>query len=59
MQKTAIMTTQSFYEDMVVDTLEAAANLNDLVENGVAWERGDSMLEYVSTDNEVIRRLFE
>ena len=59
MQKTAIMTTQSFYEDMAVDTLEAAANLNDLVENGVAWERGDSMLEYVSTDNEVIRRLFE
>lgn len=59
MQKTAIMTTQSFYEDMVVDTLEAAANLNDLVENGVAWERGDSMLEYVSTDNEVVRRLFE
>lgn len=59
MQKTAIMTTQTFYEDMVVDTLEAAANLNDLVENGVAWERGDSMLEYVSTDNEVIRRLFE
>lgn len=59
MQKTAIMTTQSFYEDMVVDTLEATANLNDLVENGVAWERGDSMLEYVSTDNEVIRRLFE
>ncbi len=44
---------------MAVDTLEAAANLNDLVENGVAWERGDSMLEYVSTDNEVIRRLFE
>ncbi len=59
MQKTAIMTTQTFYEDIVVDTLEAAANLNDLVENGVAWERGDSMLEYVSTDNEVIRRLFE
>ena len=29
------MATESFYEDMVIDTPEAAANLNELVESGV------------------------
>ena len=38
------MATESFYEDMVIDTPEAAANLNELVESGVVWERGDSVI---------------
>ena len=54
-----IMATESFYEDMVIDTPEAAANLNELVESGVVWERGDSVIKYVSADGEVVRRLFE
>ena len=44
---------------MVIDTPEAAANLNELVESGVVWERGDSVIKYVSADSEVVRRLFE
>ena len=44
---------------MVIDTPEAAANLNELVESGVVWERGDSVIEYASADSEIVRRLFE
>ena len=29
------MATESFFEDMVIDTKEAADNLNELVESGV------------------------
>lgn len=53
------MATESFYEDMVIDTPEAAANLNELVESGVVWERGDSVIKYVSADSDVVRRLVE
>ena len=59
LQEGGIMATESFYEDMVIDTPEAAANLNELVESGVVWERGDSVIEYASADSEVVRRLFE
>lgn len=38
------MATESFYEDMVIDTPEAAANLNELIESGVVWECGDSVI---------------
>lgn len=44
---------------MVIDTPEAAANLNELIESGVVWERGDSVIKFVSADSEVVRRLFE
>lgn len=53
------MATESFYEDMVIDTPEAAANLNELIESGVVWERGDSVIKYISADSEVVRRLVE
>lgn len=53
------MATESFYEDMVIDTPEAAANLNELVESGVVWERGDSVIKNVSADSDVVRRLVE
>lgn len=53
------MATESFYEDMVIDTPEAAANLNELVESGICWKRGDSKIEYVGADSEVVRRLVE
>lgn len=59
LQEGGNMATESFYEDMVIDTPEAAANLNELVESGVVWERGDSVIKYVSADSEVVRRLFE
>lgn len=53
------MTTKSFYEDMVIDTPEAAANLNELVESGVVWKRGDSVIKYIDADSDVVRRLIE
>ena len=31
--------TESFYEDMVIDTPEAAANLEALIASGVKWKR--------------------
>ena len=59
LQEGGNMATESFYEDMVIDTPEAAANLNELVESGVVWERGDSVIKYVSADSDVVRRLVE
>ena len=53
------MATESFYEDMVIDTKEAADNLNELVESGVTWKRGNSVLKYASADSEIARRLVE
>lgn len=59
MQEDGIMATESFYEDMVIDTPEAATNLNELVESGVVWKRGDSVIKYASADSEIVRRLVE
>ena len=59
LQEGGILATESFYEDMVIDTPEAAANLNELIESGVVWERGDSVIKYVSADSDVVRRLVE
>ena len=53
------MATESFYEDMVIDTPEAAANLTALFESGVKWKRGDSRIVYADADDEAVRRLFE
>lgn len=53
------MPTESFYEDMVIDTPEAAANLTALFESGVKWKRGDSRITYVDADDESVRRIFE
>lgn len=53
------MATESFYEDMVIDTPEAAANLTALFESGVKWKRGDSRIAYADVDDETVRRLFE
>ena len=44
---------------MVIDTKEAADNLNELVESEVVWTRGDSVVKYVSADHEAVRRLFD
>lgn len=51
------MATESFFEDMVIDTPEAAANLEALFESGVIWKRGDTKFRY--NDPDVIRKLFE
>ena len=59
LQEGGILATESFYEDMVINTPEAAANLNELIESGVVWERGDSVIKYVSADSDVVRRLVE
>ncbi len=53
------MATESFFEDLVIDTPEAAANLNELVESGVVWERGNSVIKYAGVDSEVMRKLAE
>ena len=49
--------TESFFEDMIIYTPEAAANLEALFESGVVWKRGDTKFRY--NDPEVIRQLFE
>lgn len=38
------MATESFFEDMVIDTPEVAANLTELLESGVRWKRGDTVI---------------
>ena len=53
------MATESFFEDMVIDTKEAADNLNELVESGVTWKRGNSVLKFASADSEIARKLVE
>ena len=51
------MTTESFYEDMIIDTPEAEANLTDLVESGVYWKRGNA--RFRDADKDFVRRLVE
>lgn len=51
------MATESFYQDMVIDTPEAAANLTELFESGVKWKRGNS--RFVYNDPEVMKRLHD
>ncbi len=53
------MATKSFFEDMVIDTPEAAANLTALFESGVSWKRGDTVFTYASADSETARRFIE
>ncbi len=53
------MATQSFFEDMVIDTPEAAANLTALFESGVEWKRGNTVFRHVGADDESVRRLVE
>lgn len=49
------MATQSFYEDLVIDTPEAAANLTELFERGIYWKRGNS--KYTFIDGETYRKI--
>lgn len=53
------MATESFDEDMVIDTPEAAANLLELIESGVGWKRGNSVVKFVSADSDFGRRFIE
>ena len=47
--------TESFFEDMVIDTPEAAANLEALIASGVKWKRGDTVFSYGEVDDAFIR----
>lgn len=53
------MATESFYEDMVIDTPEAAANLEALIESGVKWKRGNTEFTYGKVDDEFVREVTE
>lgn len=53
------MATESFFEDMVIDTPEAAARLTELLESGVRWKRGDTVYNWCDADSEVVRKLVE
>lgn len=53
------MATESFYEDMVIDTPEAAANLEALIESGVKWKRGNTEFTYGEVDDEFVREVTE
>ena len=49
--------TESFFDGMVIDTPEAAANLEALFESDVTWKRGDTRFRY--NDPEVLKKLYE
>lgn len=49
------MSTESFFEDMVIDTPEAAANLTALFESGVRLKRGDTKIIHHAADD--LRRI--
>ena len=51
------MATESFYEDLVIDTPEAAANLTELFESGIYWKRGNS--KYTLVDAETLRKMID
>ncbi len=51
------LATESFFEDMIIDTPEAAANLEALFESDVIWKRGDTRFRY--NDPEVLKKLYE
>ena len=51
------MATESFFEDMVIDTPEAAANLEALIASGVKWKRGDTVFSYGEVDDAFIREV--
>lgn len=51
------MATKSFYQDMVIDTPEAAANLTELFESGIYWKSGNFQIEFAEADSELGRRL--
>lgn len=44
---------------MVIDSKEAATNLDELIESGIGWKRGDFVIEYAGADSETARRLVE
>ena len=49
--------TEPFFDGMVIDTPEAAANLEALFESDVTWKRGDAKFRY--NDPEVLKKLYE
>ena len=53
------MATESFFQDMVIDTPEAAANLEALIASGVKWKRGDTVFTYGDVNSEWIRKVME
>ena len=42
---------------MVIDTPEAAANLEALIASGVKWKRGDTVFSYGEVDDAFIREV--
>ena len=45
------MATESFFQDMVIDTPEAAANLEALFDSGVFWTRGDTVFIHLTAED--------
>ena len=45
------MATESFYETMVIDTPEAAANLEALIESGICWEPSGNPVVWSTADD--------
>lgn len=44
------MAYKSFFQDMVLDTPEAIKNFEDLLESGVTWKYGGSVIEFADED---------
>lgn len=44
------MATESFYQDMVIDTPEAEANLLELLESGTRLKRGNTVFRWATPE---------
>lgn len=53
------MATESFEQDMILDTDEAVQNLIDLLDSGIKWQRGDSKYEFVHADDPDFKAFME
>lgn len=51
------MATESFFEDMVIDTPEAAANLTALFESNIVWKR--PKIKYRMATDDDVRTIME
>ena len=49
------MPTQSFFEDMIIDTPEAAKALDDLFASGKTWKRAtDATFTFIDADDPLV-----
>jgi len=51
------MAYESFFEDMIIDTPEAIASVEELIDSGITWKSNGTNPEFVSADSDFIREV--